>query len=210
MNTIKGVYREETRREDTETDGATVGYDGVTRIERREENYGDHGLSWFDAFKGDHLHKSFNARAIAAVHYQEMSSGLCGEREVTKYAEHLAVLLHAKHYPEVTQWRPMSGDLPGLLTQIDNMTAGMVRASSPDREAAIRREALEEAKKIADNFADHYHRPMAGNRSDEEIIMDDAKRELAEGIAAEIGSLIATPDKGGAPAPQSPSAGERE
>ncbi len=43
------------------------------------------------------------------------------------YAERLAVALRAKHYPDVPQWQPLSGDLLGLLTQIDNMTAGMKR-----------------------------------------------------------------------------------
>jgi hypothetical protein len=42
--------------------------------------------------------------------------------DATQYAERLAVALHARLFPEVTNWRP-SGTLVGLLTQIDNMTA---------------------------------------------------------------------------------------
>jgi hypothetical protein len=42
------------------------------------------------------------------------------------YAKNLAIAIHAKHYPEVTQWKPLDDTL-GLLTQIDNMTSGLVR-----------------------------------------------------------------------------------
>ncbi|TCL70599.1 hypothetical protein [Rhizobium sp. BK251] len=45
--------------------------------------------------------------------------------EAMRYAENLAVAIHETHYSEVTQWRPLSGDLVGLLTQIDNMIAGL-------------------------------------------------------------------------------------
>lgn len=45
----------------------------------------------------------------------------------TRYAERLAAILAAKHYPKVPQWQPLFGDLVGLLMQIDNMTSGMVR-----------------------------------------------------------------------------------
>lgn len=71
MSTIKGVYLEEVRREGEYPDGATVGYDDVTRIERREDNMGTYGIAWFDVFKGDVLFKSFNALCVAAVHYAE-------------------------------------------------------------------------------------------------------------------------------------------
>lgn len=42
------------------------------------------------------------------------------------YARSLAVALHAKHFPEVTQWKPLDDTL-GLLTQIDNMTCSLIR-----------------------------------------------------------------------------------
>ena len=44
--------------------------------------------------------------------------------EATMYARMLAVNMHARNYPEVPQWRPLR-ELMGLLTQIDNMTAGL-------------------------------------------------------------------------------------
>lgn len=47
------------------------------------------------------------------------------------YAEQLATDLHAKHFPDVTQWRLLSGDLVGILTQIDNMTVGLATSRPP-------------------------------------------------------------------------------
>lgn len=48
--------------------------------------------------------------------------------EATRHAESIAIAIHGKHFPEIDQWKPHSGDLIGLLTQIDNMTASMKRA----------------------------------------------------------------------------------
>jgi hypothetical protein len=61
-----------------ERDAWVVGYEsniagvGATRvdwIERREENYGDHGLSWFDVLSEGKVVASVQARAVAEVHY---------------------------------------------------------------------------------------------------------------------------------------------
>lgn len=46
----------------------------VTRIERREENFGDHGLVWFDVFTDDRLQVSMQGRAVAEVHYSSAQS----------------------------------------------------------------------------------------------------------------------------------------
>lgn len=60
-----------------------------------------------------------------------MAATIIHERErfasAERYAENLAVALHNVYYHENKQWQPLSGDLVGLLTQIDNMTAGLVR-----------------------------------------------------------------------------------
>lgn len=48
------------------------------------------------------------------------------ERKARNYAKTLAIALHAKHFPEVTQWKPLPDTL-GLLTQIDNMVSGLVK-----------------------------------------------------------------------------------
>ena len=65
--------------------------------------------------------------------------------EAERYAEGLAVALAARHYPEVNVWRPLSGDLIGLLTQIDNMTTGLSRTARAERLEAALREAQEAA-----------------------------------------------------------------
>ncbi len=43
----------------------------VTPITLREENFGDHGLLWFDVFDGDRLATSMQGRAVAEIHYFE-------------------------------------------------------------------------------------------------------------------------------------------
>lgn len=70
MSTIKSVFCEEPRRDGEYPEGACVGYDGITRIERREEYLGDHSLLWFDAYRGDQLYKSFGARHVAVITYE--------------------------------------------------------------------------------------------------------------------------------------------
>lgn len=42
------------------------------------------------------------------------------------YATRLATILAEKHWPENKEWRPLP-TLIGVLTQIDNMTTGLVR-----------------------------------------------------------------------------------
>lgn len=46
-------------------DGATV-----TRIVRRDENFGDHGIGWFDVYADKTLIRSISHRATAEVHYE--------------------------------------------------------------------------------------------------------------------------------------------
>lgn len=49
--------------------------------------------------------------------------------DAARYAEGLALSLHAKWFAsKVPNWKPLSGDLIGLLTQIDNMTCGIAPA----------------------------------------------------------------------------------
>jgi hypothetical protein len=46
--------------------------------------------------------------------------------EATRYAERLASILWQKHYKDQAPgWKPLFGDLVGILTQIDNMTSGL-------------------------------------------------------------------------------------
>ena len=59
-----------------------------------------------------------------------------------KYAERLACGICEEHYPEVTQWKPLSGDLIGLLTQIDNMVSGRSHHPTGQEIAAAYRSPL--------------------------------------------------------------------
>ena len=74
-----------------------------------------------------------------------------GCEESYQYALRLADALRKKHYPDNTDWRPL-GDLLGLLTQIDNMVAGLrtptdERVKALEAENARLRDALEYIQK---------------------------------------------------------------
>jgi hypothetical protein len=69
------------------------------------------------------------------------------------YATSLARSLQSKHCPEVTQWRPLP-DLLGVLTQIDNMVAGLTRADA-------RRRRVEQEQDMA-----YRHQLVHRNRSE--------------------------------------------
>lgn len=72
------------------------------------------------------------------------------QKEAATYAENLARALWEKHYKDaVPQWEPLSGDVVGLLTQIDNMTAGL--APAPAGEPAIK--ALEWRREVPHSVA---------------------------------------------------------
>jgi len=70
-----------------------------------------------------------------------------GMREAGCYAERLAVTLWEKHYKhDAPHWKPLSGDLIGILTQIDNMTTGLA-PPAPEMENARFRTALKNIAK---------------------------------------------------------------
>lgn len=56
---------------------------------------------------------------------EENERMLAADRNANEYARTLAIALHEKHYPDVVAWRPLP-DTIDLLTQIDNMTSGLV------------------------------------------------------------------------------------
>lgn len=66
---IESVWAPDPPRETDYADGASVGSDGITRIEYREQNMGSYGIGWYDAYRGDVAVKSFNALSIAIVCY---------------------------------------------------------------------------------------------------------------------------------------------
>ncbi len=48
-----------------------VGKDGVSKIEYRVDNLGDHGIAWFDIWFGDRVKHSMQARAVAEIRYAD-------------------------------------------------------------------------------------------------------------------------------------------
>jgi hypothetical protein len=62
----------------------------------------------------------------------EAGRGVGAENEALRYAESLCRALYEKHWTvDAPEWQPLAGDLIGLLSQIDNMTAGLTRAATP-------------------------------------------------------------------------------
>lgn len=61
------------------------------------------------------------------------SAGETPEQHAHRWATELAVSMARKFYPEAPQFEPMS-DLLGVITQIDNMTTGLVRAPAEPAE----------------------------------------------------------------------------
>jgi hypothetical protein len=47
----------------------SVGVDGVTEIIDTTDNYGDHGIGWFEVHCGDRIKHRMQARAVAEVEY---------------------------------------------------------------------------------------------------------------------------------------------
>lgn len=70
-------------------------------------------------------------RTVPAVAPRETQMEPLGNPEqCLRYAESLAAHIAARDYPEVPQFKPLAGDLYGLLMQIDNMVTGMERKAS--------------------------------------------------------------------------------
>lgn len=88
----------------------------------------------------------------AAAHAQGLRER---EQRTASYATALAVSLHAQHFSEVTQWKPLPDTL-GLLTQIDNMVVGL-RERIAELEREMNREMRADALRLrwlADDHAD--------------------------------------------------------
>lgn len=77
----------------------------------------------------------FIAALPSPVDAQPTDRNLVGEtptEHAHRWATELAVYMSKKFYPEVTQWQPLP-DLLGVITQIDNMTTGLVRAQPTEQ-----------------------------------------------------------------------------
>lgn len=98
---------------------------------------------------------------------QLLATPAARQGDATDYARRLAVSMHQKHYAdEAPNWKPFD-DLMGLLSQIDNMTTGLMRKPEPSEamggEDAARWRMLE---KLVDPQRDDYWYVHPGAGSD--------------------------------------------
>lgn len=88
--------------------------------------------TWYDkipVMDGSHILVKQAAEAIAAL--SRAPEVVAGEWNEHKYATQLLVSLMEKHYPDRSpDWQPLP-DLMGVLTQIDNLSTGLVRTTPP-------------------------------------------------------------------------------
>lgn len=96
-------------------------------------------------------------QALAAIQRLEVEA-----QQANEYARQLAIAIHAKYYPEVTQWKPLP-DLMGVLTQIDNMTAGLVKPGrlEADNQALKKGEGALDLDAAAKKLAECFDYPWA-------------------------------------------------
>lgn len=72
--------------------------------------------------------------ALTAAILSRLGEAEARREEASQYAERLATALYDIHWREQSpNWRPMTSDLVGLLSQIDNMTAGLVKPTQGDQ-----------------------------------------------------------------------------
>lgn len=116
-----------------------------------EETHHKHpdGFAIWQAAKRDALTQASQERNLA---------GETPTEHAHRWATELAVSMGRKFYPEVAQWKPLP-DLLGVITQIDNMTAGLVRA--PQERAAVMGEVLRRLVKFIVNNKPRYHKDHA-------------------------------------------------
>lgn len=69
--TIHAICGADPAKADEDPFAFQVGMNGVTKIERREDYFGDHSLLWFDMFEGDRRIASMNGRYVAVIAYEK-------------------------------------------------------------------------------------------------------------------------------------------
>ena len=119
-------------------------------------------------------------RAVIATLQSDLAAVKAEQDAVFKEAPFLATAIHRKHYHEVTQWKPLDYTA-GLISQIDNMAAGL----SLDLAAA--RAELERAREaLIDIWARHPNFPLNGKTPREQAEAHYA-REVAHAHKGEEG-----------------------
>lgn len=84
-------------------------------------------MTLVERLRGLHLWANDDVNTMVAEAADEIERLEKALETATGYAERLAVVLMEKHFPDATTWKPLSGDLIGILTQIDNLTTGLCR-----------------------------------------------------------------------------------
>jgi hypothetical protein len=88
------------------------------------------------------LQTVLDREAASIARWDAKTEKLESERdEASRYIEGLLTSLAAKHWPAVG-FQPLSGDLWGMISQIDNMTSGMTRAEKAEAQNDKLKEAL--------------------------------------------------------------------
>lgn len=113
----------------------------------------------------------------AAAHAQGLRER---EQRTASYATALAFSLHAQHFSEVTQWKPLPDTL-GLLTQIDNMVVGL-----RERIAELERDNAN-LKTVMVAAAEEIHAHWDAHCDAEGYGPQNLMRRLEEGIPSEYG-----------------------
>ena len=82
VSAISAIYGMEPNREGEYPTVHAVGSDSyapggkrftVSKIVQREQNFGDHGLLWFDVYEGERIAASMQGRAVAEIHFAPKS-----------------------------------------------------------------------------------------------------------------------------------------
>lgn len=108
----------------------------------------------------------------------------------TAYAERLAVALWEKHFKDdAPQWKPLSGDLAGIISQIDNMTCGLTRGLAQRSREQVIEECANHLERKADMLTNSLH---CGDNSATIAAAHKKSRQLYE-AAAIISELALAP-----------------
>lgn len=133
FDNIKGSTTAPIKRVEMEDDGSftvVIDYWPAQSLAMSREKMAERLFStdWpndkWDRFKdGDHAKERYLRMADTALSAQVQDAA---EYDTAyKEARQLAVSLHAQHYSDVKQWKPLD-DLRGVISQIDNMVCGLV------------------------------------------------------------------------------------
>ena len=122
-------------------------------------------VGWKGTVEGYLLRMAWTIRPLAFIAPQPTAPA---SDQPLRYATDLAIYLAKKFYPDVTQWRPLD-DLVGVLTQIDNMVAGV----------AVERDALQ--AKVAEQNAEIEHLLLLASQSNQDHM--NARRDYQQTLA---------------------------